>query len=98
MIARQLISSSGASEASGYYKEKRRDPFGGNESRPSHVIGFTKLCQNLRYVGIYTTFSVIYIIKKPTVTEVTRQEPFKDSLTSGQLIRMYCTSPTASKE
>jgi hypothetical protein len=60
-----------ASEASGYYKEKRRDPFGGNESRPSQVIGFTKLCQNLRDVSIYTLFSVIYIIKELTITKVT---------------------------
>ena len=83
MIARAILIIEGASEASGNYKEISRDPFGGNESRPSHVIGFTKLCQNLRDVSIYTTFSVIYIIKKPTITEVTRQEPFKDSLTSG---------------
>ena len=48
MIARAILIIEGASEASGYYKEKRRDPFGGNESRPSQVIGFTKLCQNSR--------------------------------------------------
>ena len=83
MITRAILITQRASVASGNYKEKRRDPFGGNESRPSQVIGFTKLCQNLRDVSIYTTFSVIHIIKKPTITQVTRQEPFKDSLTSG---------------
>ena len=36
-----------ASEASGKYKEKGRDPLGGNGSHESRILDLTKLCQNL---------------------------------------------------
>ena len=54
------------------YKEKARDPLGGNESQHKNLIGFRKLCQNLRDVSINTSFSLVYVIKEPTITHITR--------------------------